>query len=394
MSGLKRDYIKKERLLEEFLRLTEIDSESFHEREMADYLKRTLEEMGIDAHEDDAAKTLSCIGKRMLHAEGRPSGNLWACLQGNLESREENREKAILLSAHMDTVSPGQGKKALLQEDGTITSDGRTVLGADDASGIAEILEVLRILKENPLPHPDIELLFTAAEEPYCQGSRLFEFHRFHAKRAYVLDMSGSIGTAALAAPAIYSLYVRVHGKSAHAGFSPEEGIHAIYIAAKAIAELPYGHAEEDTTINFGTVQGGQGKNIVPEEVVLTGELRSMDSEKAKSWIDRIRTTFETYARELGGTVDFKAEKEFDAYRVREENAVAQTFREAAESLGLTVQFADTFGGSDNNNFQSHGIDGIVLANAMKDVHTVRESTHLDEMADCVDLILEIIHKT
>lgn len=385
--------VNKERLLDTFLSLTGIDSESYHERSMADYLKKELEALGISMQEDDAGETLGKVYKKASGEEGEPAGNLRAFVPGTMESRKENEKHALLFCAHMDTVSPGKGKKAQVHENGRITSDGTTVLGADDASGIAEILEVLHMLKETETVHPDIEILFTAAEEPYCQGSRLVDFGKFHARTAYILDMSGDVGTAALAAPAIYSLYIRVHGKSAHAGFCPEEGIHAIYIASKAIAALPYGHVEEDTTLNLGMIQGGSGKNIVPDEVYLTGEIRSMDSGKAECWTSRVREMFERCAKEAGGRIEFRAEKEFDAYRVEETAVAPCLLKKAAERLKLPVKFVETFGGSDNNNFHSNGIEGIVLANAMEAVHTVREHTHIDDMAGCAALVLEIIRE-
>lgn len=108
---MKKDYIKKERLIKEFFCLTEIDSESFYEREMADYLKKALANLEIYVNEDDAAKTLRRVCRRILRLEGKTSGNLWTCMPGNLKNQKENQDKAILLCAHMDTVSPGQGKK-------------------------------------------------------------------------------------------------------------------------------------------------------------------------------------------------------------------------------------------------------------------------------------------
>ncbi len=408
--------INRERLLATFIRLTEIDAESFHERKMADELKRELKALGICAFEDDAARKLQRVCAEETQAketqanetqakeaqtegtqaegtqtEGETAGNLWACLPGNLKSQSENRDRAILLCAHMDTVRPGRGKRAVIHGDGTVTSDGTTVLGADDAAGIAEILEVLSVIRENHLSHPDIELFFPAAEEPYCQGSRLFDFRKFHARSAYVLDMSGAVGTAAIAAPSIYALSVRVRGRSAHAGFCPGDGIHAIYIAARAIAGLPYGQVEKDTTVNFGTIHGGQGKNIVPEEVVLSGEIRSMADERAAYWIEKIRETFEKCAAQLGGSVDLQADKAFGAYRVGEGDDVVRTFKAAAKTMHLPVQLVETFGGSDNNHIQANGINGIVVANGMHDVHTLRERTHIDEMADCAGLILEMV---
>ena len=394
--------VNKKRLVDTFLKLVSIDSESYHERKMADFLKKELKSLGLHVEEDDAAEKLAehyarTAGKGKTGEEAEkidPAGNMWTCLPGNLPSEEENRKKALLFSSHMDTVSPGNNKKAVIHEDGTITSDGSTVLGADDATGLAEILELIHILKEYNIPHPDIEILFTAAEEPYCQGSRLFDFQKLHARTAYVLDLSGPIGTAAYAAPSILSLYIRVRGKSAHAGFNPEDGIHAIQIASQAISRLSFGHVEADTTVNLGTISGGAGKNIVPEEVYLTGEIRSMSSEKAEYWLNQVTDAFHQAAEQAGGTAEITCEKEFDAYRDCPKEPVVQTFVKAAENLNLSVTLRETFGGSDNNHFNSHGIHGLVIANAMNHSHTTQECTQIDELEQTVRLLLKILRQT
>lgn len=384
-------YINRKRLLDTFLKLVSIDSESYHERKMADFLKQELASCGLQVQEDDSAEKLAEKCREDLGEEAEPAGNLWSCLPGNLNSEEENHRKAILFSAHMDTVRPGNRKKAIVHEDGTITSDGSTVLGADDFTGLAEILELLHILKEHNIPHPDIELLFTAAEEPYCQGSRLFDFKNLHSKTAYVLDLSGPVGTAAYAAPSILSLSIHIRGKSAHAGFNPEDGIHAIQIAACAMADLSFGHVESDTTVNIGTITGGTGKNIVPEEVYLTGEIRSMSQEKAAFWLEQVSDAFHKAAEKLGGIVSVTCEKEFDAYRDEPDSPVVQNFLKAAGELNLPVHLMETFGGSDNNHFHSHGIHGLVIANAMNNSHSTQESSHIDELERTVLLMLQLL---
>ena len=197
--------IDKNRLIVTFLHLTAIDAESGDEAEMRAYLTGALAKLGIPSETDDA-------------------GNLFARLPGTRTG------DALLFSAHMDTVSPGRGKKAVRHPDGRITSDGTTVLGADDAAGIAAILEALTVIQENALPHPDIELLFTAEEERFCPGSARFDYKKLRAKTAYVLDLTGPVGTAAIAAPTILSVDVTVRGRAAHAGFAPEDGINALSI--------------------------------------------------------------------------------------------------------------------------------------------------------------------
>jgi tripeptide aminopeptidase len=124
----------------------------------------------------------------------------------------------------MDTVEPGSNKKAVVQDDHTITSDGTTVLGADDVSGIVSILEAARVLKKKKIPHRSIEILFTFAEEVYIKGSGVFDYSVVKAKEAYVLDLDGPVGTAAYKAPTLVAFTAEIIGKAAHAGFARNRG--------------------------------------------------------------------------------------------------------------------------------------------------------------------------
>ena len=378
-------YIDRERLVREFTHLVGFDSESYSEREIADYLKCRLLELGLVVEEDSADQLLQELHTGDL---ARSAGNLYGYLAGNIE---ENAPEAILLSSHMDTVKPGNGKKAVIHEDGRITSDGTTVLGADDAAGLSEILEVLTVIQEKKLPHPDIEIIFPVAEEPYAQGSRVFDYSKVKAKTAYVLDMSGPVGRAAVAAPSILSLIIHVTGKTAHAGFSPEAGIHAIRIAGNAIARIPQGHIDEVTTVNLGTIQGGIARNIVPDSVMITGEIRSLNHEQALQQAEQIRSIFAEEAEKLGGSAETEITVEFQAYRIREDEYVVAHFQEACRKLGLSGTLEETFGGSDNNHFTAHGIRGIVVANAMNEVHTTQEWTTIDEMVKAAELTLTLV---
>ncbi|WP_246240935.1 M20/M25/M40 family metallo-hydrolase [Anaerocolumna sedimenticola] len=231
--------INKMRVTEEFMKLVSIDSPSFKERQMADVLKQYLIQLGFEVTEDDAYK----------HYDGN-SGNLYGFLKGDIEG------DPILFSAHMDTVEPSTGKRAVKHQDGTITSDGNTVLGADDLAGVAAILEAVRTIKEKGLSHRSIEVLFTIAEEVYIRGSEVFDYNRIKAKEAYVLDLSGPVGTAALKAPTLISFTAEFIGKASHAGFAPEKGIHAISVAAEAITAIKQGRIDEETTVNVGTIEG------------------------------------------------------------------------------------------------------------------------------------------
>ena len=361
-----------ERLVKEFCRLVSIDSPSFGEREMADYLKKRFEELGFSVQEDDAGS----------HYGGN-CGNLYAYRKGDLPG------KPLLFSMHMDTVEPSKGKEAVVLEDGRIVSRGSTVLGADDMSGMAASLEALEQIREEGLSCRDLEFFISIGEERHLRGSAVFDFSKLRAKEAYTLDMSGAVGTAALRAPSLATFQVKIHGKSAHAGFAPEDGVHAIAIAAKATAALALGHVGESMTVNVGSIQGGSVTNIVPDFCEVKGEIRGFCHEEVLAQLDKIRTVYEKEAEIAGGSVDYETEICFHAYETNREHPAIQRFVRACHAVGVQPKFTETFGGSDQHRLAAHGICGAVLASAMHKSHSCEEYTDAGEM----NLVSKIVKK-
>lgn len=374
--------IDPERLYQTFAELVCIDAESHHERAMADVVTAKLRSLGLSVTEDRA-------NEQIPDKNGVPSpdgaGNLYCLLPGT------GPGEPVLFGSHLDTVSPGIGKQPLLQPDGTIVSKGATVLGADDAAAMAEVLEALTVIREQNIPHPDLELVINTSEESYAEGSKHFDYSCVKSRRAYVFDMSGPVGGVAVAAPTLLSFQVCVKGKSAHAGFQPEAGIHAIKIAAESLSVLPVGWVDDETTVNFGLISGGTGRNIVPAEVTVGGEIRSMSDEKAHAQLRQIEEQFREVAERYGGSVTMEWEQHLKAYRIASNEPVLQRFRAAAKLIGLPVQEQDTFGGSDNNNHVEHGIRGVVPACGMNKTHTVDEYTTLSELTRAAKLTLALM---
>jgi tripeptide aminopeptidase len=375
--------INTNRLVSQFKTMVEFDSETYHEREIADYLTLQLKEFGFEVEEDDAGIQL----KERITGYGNqfPTGNLYGRLKGNTES------SPVLLSAHMDTVRPGIGKRAVQDEHGVITSEDETILGADDLSGVAAILEAVRVIKEENLPHPDIEILFPVAEENYGKGSQIFDYSKVSSKLAYVFDLSGEIGLAAMAAPTLISFEIRIQGRNAHAGFCPQLGINAIEIGAHAISQLKQGWVDEVTTVNIGKISGGKQTNIVPDDCIILGEIRSLKDERALEELEKLRQIFSKTAALFEGSMEFLYEKQIEAYEIRDEEEVVKRFRKVCGQLGLTPVIQVTLGGSDNNHFVKNGIRGIVVACGMNEVHTTKEYTTVDQLEKTAALALGLI---
>ena len=370
--------INEQRILDTFCSLVSFDSESFSERGIKEYLRGRLAALGISAEEDEA-------DVRGGWKSPESAGNLYAFLSGTLPG------EPVLFSSHMDTVKPGVGKRPVVHEDGTITSDGTTVLGADDCGGLAAILEALTVIREEGLEHPPIELLFPAAEERYGRGSAEFDYGKLKSKICCCFDLTGEIGHAVTAAPTILSVSVTVKGRPAHAGFNPEEGINALTAAAKALARIPTGRVAEDTTVNFGLISGGTVTNAVPGEIRIGGEVRSLRHEEALGRAEEIREIFREEAAAIGAEADTVVREEVRAYRTDPDHPVVKRFAAAVRATGLTPTLGVTFGGSDHNHFAKHGVTGIVAASAMHDVHTVHEYTKLGELVQLAQIVLRLM---
>lgn len=360
-----------------FAGLVEIDSPSLGEKNMAEHIRALFGGIGIELTEDDSAKVT-----------GSNAGNLYTYVKG------EGKEPPVLLSAHMDTVMPAFGKKAVIGEDGIVRSDGTTVLGADDLAGVTAIYEAVKYLLGNKKAHRDIELLFTTGEEIYGKGAKAFDCSRLKADRAYVLDLSGRIGDAAYAAPTILSFCARIKGKAAHAGFCPEEGVNAIAAAARAIAALPQGKIGEDTTANIGMISGGEGINIVSPQCVVKGEVRSQRHEKAAAILKEYRSAFEKAAAESGAGLDWEESEDIRAYETDLDGKAVREYRKAAEKAGVEPRLVKTFGGSDHNVFAQYGIEGIVMATSMNHVHTCEEYTNIHEIATVTEILIHLLSES
>lgn len=363
-----------ERLLKQFCRLVSIDAPSLGERGMADYLGQELKQLGLEVWEDTAAQSL-----------GGNSGNLYAFWKGTKEG------DPLLFSMHMDTVAPAGGKQAVVHEDGRITSNGDTVLGADDMAGMAAMLEALRCILEEGREHRDIELLISVGEELHLLGSGVFEYGRLKAKESYVLDLSGEVGTAACQAPSLASFTVKIMGKSSHAGFAPEKGVHAVAIGARAVNRISIGRIGEDMTVNIGSIQGGTTTNVVPDACTVTGEVRCFSHEGVLKEVERIKEIFKEEAKAEGGSIAFQYQMPLTAFETPKDHSVVKRFCRACEKAGIRPQLVRTFGGSDQNNLSCHGIPGLVLASAMHQVHSCQEFTEISELMDVARLVYEII---
>lgn len=368
--------INEERLLKEFLELVQVDSETKNEAEIAKVLKQKFSELGVEVVEDDTTATT-----------GHGAGNLICTLNGSKEQVD-----TIYFTSHMDTVVPGKGIKPSIK-DGYVVTDGTTILGADDKAGLAVMIEVVRVLKEQSISHGTIQFIITVGEESGLVGAKALDPSLLVAKYGYALDSDGKVGNIIVAAPTQAKVKATIFGKTAHAGVAPEKGVSAITIAAKAISRMPLGRIDEETTANIGRFEGGTQTNIVCDHVEILAEARSLVNEKMEEQVQKMKTAFEEAASEMGGRAEVDIQVMYPGFKFGEGDHVVEVARKAATKIGRSSELLRSGGGSDANVIAGFGIPTVNLAVGYEEIHTTNERMPIAELNKLAEYVIAIIEE-
>ena len=357
-----------------FLELAAIESPPGNERAVADRVTAELRALGLNVREDDAGTRIDSN-----------AGNLLCRLPGRAEGGTP-----IFFCAHLDTVPP-QGALEPVVEEGVVRNAAGTILGADNKSAVASMLEAARRIVAEGRPHAGVELVFTQKEEVGLLGAGAFDHTTLEAELGFVYDQAAPIGDVIVGAPYGRTIGVRFHGRPAHSGMVPEEGRSAIAAAARAIADLRLGRLDEETTANVGTISGGSARNIVPEWCEFQAEARSHDARKLADLVQEMLDTFAFAASVAECTVETEVSETYQGYRFKEGDPIVQLARTALERCGYELVPTLTGGGADANVFNSKGLPCLNLANGMAEIHTAEEHIAVDDLESMVDVTLALV---
>jgi tripeptide aminopeptidase len=360
---------EKARLGELFEALCRIPSPFGHEQECAGRVVKELADIGVEAAADE-------------------TGNLLAHIPGR-------EERSVLLCAHMDTVEPAAPIEPVLVDGGwENANDG--ILGADNKAALAVMLALARrVMNPSHPPSPvGIELLFTVSEEDSLAGAKALDATRLRSRFGYVFDHATPIGEVITASPTAYRVDAEFRGKAAHAGIRPEDGRSAVLAAARAIAEMPLGRIDAETTANVGSVHGGVGTtNVVPDRCRLAAECRSLDPAKAERAVSGIIEALYDGAASSECDVDVVSEKTFAGYRLRSSAPELAAAESALRACGYEPRRIASGGGSDANALQAAGIQCICLANGTERAHEPTERVSVVALEGMLDVALVLLEE-
>lgn len=364
----------RQRLSELFLALAGLRSPSRHERKVADAVKAMLGGLGVVTHEDGTGDAI-----------GGDTGNLWCTVHG------QGPGPHVALGAHMDTVMPADTIEPYLDGDGVFRNRRPGILGADDKIALAALLHATELLKASNKPFPTYEMFFSVSEETGLVGIKHMADDVLKSPIGVVLDSSGPVGGIVAKAPSLMVLHAIFRGRAAHAGVEPERGRSAIQAAGRAIAAMPLGRLDKETSANIGVIHGGVATNIVADRCEIQGECRGHDEPRLAEIAGAMVDAVQRAAAETGVDVEVDLAHDFRAFSLTARSPAVKLAKAAIEGLGLEARMMTAGGGSDANVLNARGLPTINLTMGGMYAHSPEEYAALDELERLCSLVLHII---
>lgn len=365
--------INNNRLLNTFMEYVKIDSETENEKAISEKIIKDLEEIGFEVYTDEAGKKLNSNGN-----------NIYCFIPGT------NSSETMLFSAHMDTVTPGVGIEPYIDGE-YIKSKGETILGGDDKAGVVAILEALRTIKENRLPHRPMEIVFSICEEGGVNGVKEVEFQRLQSKKGIILDSGGGPNHIITEAPGQTRIFASVIGKTAHAGACPEAGISAIMAAAEAISNMKLLRVDDETTANIGTFKAEGPTNIVSPLAEIIAEARSRSIEKLIEQTNHMIDCLKQACEKYGARLEYHIENCYYSYILDPEDEHVKTISDVCEDMGLEVVKLPSGGGSDANVYNLNGIKAVNIGAGMELAHTTNERLSIKDFQNAAKVVFKLM---
>jgi tripeptide aminopeptidase len=400
-----------ESLLDRFIRYVKIDTTAVEEAarypsspgqlEMGKLLARELGGMGVtDAAADENGIVLATI-------PGNVAGAPVIAFVAHMDTSPESSGANVTPIIHRDyeggdIVLPGDSSKVIRRADSPvlgdligktlITTDGKTLLGADDKAGIAVIMKAVEQFMSDPsLPHGPIRIAFTCDEE-VGRGVEKLTPEMLGAIAAYTLDgeSAGSIENETFSADLAV---VTIKGKNIHPGLAKDKMVNSIRLAAEFVARMPWENLSPEAT------EGREGflHPYVIEGGVAETKIRILLRSFVEAGLDEERQILREIAQSLQlkhpkAAIDIEIKRQYrnmiDALE-KEPRAVSLAL-EAVQSVGLSPVLESIRGGTDGSRLSEMGLPTPNLGVGMHNFHSPLEYACLEEMEKAVDVVVTL----
>jgi tripeptide aminopeptidase len=273
-----------------------------------------------------------------------------------------------------------------------VTSDGTTILGADDKAGVAELMTAAEVLASMPArERGPVELFFTSDEETGA-GMHGFPMDRIRSTACYTLDGEGEGGIEAECFNA-YKVRVAFTGQVFHLGSARGRLVNAVEMAAALVGMLPRSESPQATDDRFGyycpyEIKGNLG------ECELTILLRDFEEEAAARRVEAIRAAAVAVERlHPGGAARVEAEKQYANMRdkLRQAPVVLTRLEEAVRQTGMTPEYHLIRGGTDGARLTEMGVPTPNIFDGGFNYHSVLEWAAVPAMVRATEVVLNLV---
>ncbi|MCC7035313.1 MAG: peptidase T [Acidobacteria bacterium] len=273
-----------------------------------------------------------------------------------------------------------------------VTASGTTLLGADNKSGVAEIMTAAAWLMAHPdVPHGAIRIAFTPDEE-VGHGTKYFDAGRFGARYAYTVDGGprGELECESFSADAVTLTF---RGFNTHPGYAKGRMVNAIKLAARFIEHLPPDRLSPETTegregfVHPYVVQAGVDQTAVK---LLVRDFMAAGLMEKEAWLRALAS--EVVAGVPGASVDVQVEEQYRNMRevIDQHPLVVERAREAIVRAGLQVRERAIRGGTDGSRLSFMGLPTPNIFAGEQNFHSRLEWVSVQDMEKAVEVIVEL----
>ena len=273
-----------------------------------------------------------------------------------------------------------------------ITASGNTLLGADDKSGVAAIMEAAKYIIENPaIKHGEIKILFTPDEE-IGKGTSKLDMKKLGAQFGYTLD-GGEAGSLEDETFSADSATIVINGVISHPGYAKNKLVNALKVGAEILHALPLNEWSPETTENKeGFVHPVRFEGIA-EKATIEFIVRDFDDEKLKQSGEKLKEIAENVCNHyLGASVGISIEEQYrNMKKILDENPqVASYAAEAITRSGLKVKTESIRGGTDGSRLSYMGLPSPNIFTGMQAIHSKLEWIGVNDMAKSAETIVHL----
>lgn len=310
--------------------------------------------------------------------------------KGNIYARIDGKGEPLFFASHMDTVEPGKGVKPQIKKD-HITSDGSTILGADNKVAIAGMLELAHYLRTSKITHRPIEFIFTYSEEVGNYGAINFDYKWLNSKTGFCFDSICPVGTIIQASPFYERFDIKIKGKAAHASL-PHVANNTLYFLSSFLNEITFGKLDDDSILNIGIVRSGDVRNTIPGELIIKGEIRSFIESSLilhkKNIIDIIHKLIKKHKMKI----DHEFVRENPGYKHIDDRSLTmiKQIKKIMKQIDINPEIKNAWGVSDANIFNEKGLLCMNLGDGVEGAHTTSERIKINSLEAVFQLMVEI----